>query len=161
MNKLRAWYEGLQEREQRTVAIGGITAAVLILLFGILMPLHSALSSAVRGNETKREDLKWMQVNAPEVRAAGSQLPADTGEAPVVLVDRVAREHGLASALRGTQPNGSGVRVQLEAAPFDTMVAWLAALDERHGLAVESITLDRTAKPGLVNASITFTPPRR
>jgi general secretion pathway protein M len=161
MNKLRAWYAGLQQREQRTVAVGGMTVAVLILVFGILMPLHSALSSAVRGNETKREDLQWMQVNAPEVRAAGSQLPAESGVAPVVLVDRVAREQGLASALRGTQPNGSGVRVQLEAAPFDTMVAWLAALDERHGLAVESITLDRTAKPGLVNASITFTPPQR
>jgi general secretion pathway protein M len=161
MNKLRAWYAGLQLREQRTVAIGGVTVAVLILAFGILLPLHSALSSAVRGNETKREDLKWMQVNAPEVRAAGGQLPADTSEAPVVMVDRVAREHGLASALRGTQPNGSGVRVQLEGAPFDTMVGWLAAVDERYGLAVESITLDRTAKPGLVNASITFTPPRR
>jgi general secretion pathway protein M len=161
MNTLRAWYAGLQQREQRTVAIGGITVAVLILVFAILMPLHSALSSAVRGNETKREDLAWMQVNAPEVRAAGSQLPPDRGEAPVVLVDRVAREHGLASALRGTQPNGSGVRVQLEAAPFDTLVAWLAALDESYGLAVESITLDRTAKPGSVNASITFTPPRR
>jgi general secretion pathway protein M len=161
MNKLRAWYTGLQEREQRTVAIGAVAVAALILVFGILMPLHSTLSSAVFGNETKREDLKWMQVNAPEVRAAGSQLPADTGVAPVVLVDRVAREHGLAGALRGTQPNGSGVRVQLEAAPFDTLVAWLAALDERHGFAVESITLDRTAKPGLVNASITFTPPQR
>lgn len=161
MSKLRAWYAGLEEREQRTVAVGGVTVAVLILVFAILMPLHSVLSSAVRGNEIKREDLKWMQVNAPEVRTAGSQLPADTGLAPVVLVDRVAREHGLASALRGTQPNGNGVRVQLEAAPFDTLVAWLAALDERHGLAVESITLDRTAKPGLVNASITFTPPQR
>jgi general secretion pathway protein M len=161
MNKLRAWYAGLQEREQRTVAIGGVSVAVLILVFGILLPLHSVLSSAVHGNETKREDLKWMQVNAPEVRAAGSLLPPETNEAPVVVVDRAAREHGLASALRGTQPNASGVRVQLEAAPFDTLVSWLAALDERYGFSVESITLDRTAKPGLVNASITFTPPRR
>src|SRR5580692_2156047 len=161
MNKLRAWYAGLQQREQRVVAVGGVVVAVLVLVLGILLPLHSAVSGAVQRNEAKREDLKWMQVNAPEVRAAGSQLPADTGEAPVVLVDRVAREHGLASALRGTQPNASGVRVQLEAAPFDTMVAWLAALDERHGLAIESITLDRTAKPGVVNASITFTPSRR
>jgi general secretion pathway protein M len=161
MNKLHAWYSGLQEREQRTVAVGGVTVAVAILVFAILMPLHAAVSNAVHGNETRREDLKWMQVNASEVRAAANQLPANTGEAPVVLVDRVAREHGLAASLRGTQPNGSGVHVQLEAAPFDTMVAWLAALDERYGLAIESITLDRTPKPGLVNASVTFTPPRR
>jgi len=135
--------------------------AVLILLFGILMPLQSAVSSAVKRNETKREDLAWMRVNAPEIRASGGQLPADTGEAPVVLVDRVGREAGLGSALRGTQPNGTGVRVQLEAAPFDTMVSWLATLDERYGLAIESITVDRTPQPGAVNASITFSQPRR
>jgi len=161
MNKLRAWYAGLQQREQRVVAIGGVALALLILVLGILLPLQSAVSSAVKGNETKREDLAWMQVNAPEVRAAGGRLPADTGEAPVVLVDRVGREAGLTSSLRGTQPSGTGVRVQLEAAPFDTLITWLATLDERYGLAIESISVDRTARPGVVNASITFTSPRR
>ena len=161
MNKLRAWYAGLQQREQRMVGIGGVVVALLIVVLGILMPLHSAVSNAVQRNQTKRDDLAWMQVNAPEVRAAGNQLPADTGEAPVVLVDRVGREAGLASALRGTQPNGTGVRVQLEAAPFDTLITWLATLDERYGLSVETITVDRAARPGVVNASITFTQPRR
>lgn len=161
MNKLRAWYAGLQQREQRMVAVGGVVVAVLILVLGILLPLESAVSSAVKGNATRREDLKWMQANAPEIRAAGDQPAADTGEAPVVLVDRVGREAGLGSALRGTQPNAAGVRVQLEAAPFDTLVAWLATLDERYGLAIESITVDRAAQPGTVNASITFTQPRR
>jgi general secretion pathway protein M len=161
MNKLRTWYAGLQAREQRMVAVGGVIVAALILVLGILMPLQSAVSSAVKRNETKREDLAWMRVNAPEIRAAGGQVPADTGEAPVVLVDRVGREAGLGGALRGTQPNGTGVRVQLEAAPFDTLVTWLATLDERYGLAVESITVDRTAQPGMVNASITFSQPRR
>jgi general secretion pathway protein M len=160
MNKLRSWYAGLQEREQRVVAIGGVVLAFLILVLGILMPLQSAVSGAARRNEAKREDLAWMQVNAPEIRLVGNQLPEDTGEAPVVLVDRVGREAGLAGALRGTQPNGNGVRVQLEAAPFDTLVTWLVALDERYGLAIESITVDRAARPGLVNASITFTRPR-
>lgn len=161
MSKLRAWYAGLQEREQRVVAVGAVAVAILILLFGILMPLQHAVSNAVTRNDTKRKDLAWMQVNAPEIRAAGNQPTADSGEAPVVLVDRVGREAGLASAFRGTQPNGTGVRVQLEAAPFDTLVTWLATLDERYGLAIESITLDRAARPGVVNASITFTQPQR
>jgi general secretion pathway protein M len=160
LEKLQVWYAGLQQREQRVVAIGGVLVAVLILVLGILLPLQSAVSSAVKRNQTEREDLAWMQVNAPEIRAAGDQLPSDTGEAPVVLVDRVGREAGLASALRGTQPNGNGVRVQLEAAPFDTLVNWLATLDARYGFAIESITVDRAARPGVVNASITFAQPR-
>jgi general secretion pathway protein M len=160
MNKLSAWYEGLQPREQRMVSIGGVSVAVLVLLFGILLPLQSAVSNAVARNDAKREDLAWMQMNATEVRAAGGAAAADTGEAPVVLVDRVGRESGLGNALRGTQPNGTGVRVQLEGAPFDTLVAWLATLDEHYGLAVESITVDRAPRPGIVNASITFSQPR-
>ena len=156
MNKLRVWYSSLQERERRVVAIGGIATAFLILVVGILLPLHSAVSTAVSRNETKRDDLEWMQENASEIRVAGTQLPANTGEAPVVLVDRVGREAGLASALRGTQPSGTGVRVQLEGAPFDTMIAWLGTLDERYGLSIESITVDRAVRPGAVNANITF-----
>ena len=72
----------------------------------------------------------------------------------------VGREAGLATALRGTQPSATGVRVQLEGAPFDTLLTWLDTLDRRYGLAIESITVDRTVTPGLVNASISFAQPR-
>jgi type II secretory pathway component PulM len=142
------------------VAFGGIALALIILIGGILLPLQSAVSSAEARNDTKRQDLMWMRANAAEIRAAGSQLPADSSEAPVVLVDRVGRAAGLTDALRGTQPSGSGVRVQLEGAPFDVVVTWLATLDQRYGLSIESITVDRTVKPGLINASITFTQAR-
>ncbi|MDP9013184.1 MAG: type II secretion system protein M [Pseudomonadota bacterium] len=155
MNKLTAWYSSLEPRERRAVAIGAAVLCTLIVLSGI-WSLQSAVSTAVKIKETRREDLAWMRVNASEVQAGGAMLAADTGEAPVVLVDRVGREAGLGSALRGTQPSGTGVRVQLEAAPFDVLVMWLAALDDRYGFAIESISVDRTASPGLVNANVTF-----
>ena len=161
MNKLKAWYASLQQRDQRVVAVGAVVLALIILIGGILLPLQSAVSSAIKESETRREDLAWMRVNAPEIAARGGDLLADTGEAPVVLVDRVGREVGLGSSLRGTQPNATGgVRVQLEAAPFDTVVTWLDTLDRHYGLAIESITVDRTPTPGLVNASISFSQPR-
>ena len=159
--KLRAWYGGLQEREQRIVGIGAVALGILLLVGAILLPLHSAVSSAEKRTETRRADLAWMQVNAPEIQTGNSSIAIDTHEAPVVVVDRVGRESGLASALRGTQPSGTGVRVQLEAASFDMLITWLATLDERYGLAIESISVDRAARPGVVNANITFAAPRR
>jgi len=160
MNKLRAWYAGLQVREQRMVAFGSVALALIVLCGGILLPLESAVSGADSRNASKRADLVWMRANVAEIRAGGNHLPVDSGEPPVVLVDRLGRAAGLTDALRGTQPNGSGVRVQLEGAPFDTVLTWLATLDQRYGLAIESITVDRTVKPGLINASITFTQSR-
>jgi general secretion pathway protein M len=85
----------------------------------------------------------------------------DSAEAPVVVVDRVGRESGLGSALKGTQPSGNGVRVQLGDAPFDALITWIATLDQRYGLAIDSITIDRADKPGVVNANISFAAPRR
>lgn len=160
MNKLVAWYEALQTREQRMVTYGGIALALIILFGGILLPLQSAVSGATSRNDTKRQDLAWMRANAAEIRASGNNIPADSGEPAVVVVDRVGRAAGLTDSLRGTQPNGNGVRVQLESAPFDTVVSWVATLDQRYGLTIESITVDRTVKPGLVNANITFSQTR-
>jgi general secretion pathway protein M len=160
MNKLRAWYAGLQEREQRVVLIGAIALGLIILVGGILVPMQSAVSAAVKAAATKHEDLAWMRAHELEIRSS-IPPPADTGEAPVVLVDRVGREAGLGGALRGTQPNATGgVRVQLEAAPFNAVVTWLDSLDHRYGVAIESITLDRGAAPGIVNANISFSQPR-
>lgn len=161
MNKLLLWYQALQQREQRVVAFGGGAAAFLILVFGLLMPLHSAVSRGLERNETKREDLTWMQLHASEIRDPGIPLAQETNEAPVLLVNRIGREAGLTDALRGSQPSGTGVRVQLEAAPFDVLVSWFATLDERYGFAVESVTVDRAARPGVVNATVTFTKPPR
>jgi general secretion pathway protein M len=160
MSKLTNWYSGLQPREQRMVSIGALVVGALVVVGGILLPLESAVSTAAKTAETRREDLAWMRVNAPEIRAGSASLAPDTGEAPVVLVDRIGRESGLGPAMRGTQPSGTGVRVQLEEAPFDTLITWLATLEERHGFAIDSISVDRAARPGLVNANITFSQTR-
>ncbi len=161
LEKIESWYRGLEEREQRMVLFGGIGVAVLLLFGGLLLPLQAAASRAVERRDARTADLAWMRVNAPEIQVAGDIVPLDSGEPPMVVVDRVGHESGVADAFRGAQPNGkSGVRVQLEAAPFDALVAWIAALESRHGLAIESITIDRAAAPGAVNASVSFTQPK-
>lgn len=159
--RLKNWYANLKERERRVVLLGCVALAALILVGGILLPLESAVSSAQRRAESLREDLAWMRANAPELASAGTTFFNDTGEPPVVVVDRVGREAGLGTALRGTQPSGTGVRVQLEAAPFDTLITWIATLEQRYGLSIDSITVDRAARPGVVNANITFAATRR
>lgn len=156
LEKLKVWYGSLQERDRRVVLTGSIALAAIVLLGGVYLPLESAVSSAQKRAAVRRDDLAWMYGNAAEIRAAGATLPNIAGEAPVVIVDRVGRETGLGPALKGSQPSATGVRVQLEAAPFDTLVSWIATLDQRYGLSVESITVDRAARPGVVNANITF-----
>ncbi len=143
----------MSDRERRMVRIGGVAAA-LILVFGVILPLDRSVSQATQRVVRKTGDLAWMRGVAPELAAAGPVV-AVSKESLLVMIDRSAREANLGTSLAGSEPSGAGgLRVRLEKAPFDTLVAWLARLSEQNGIRVDSATIDNAGKPGIVNAAI-------
>jgi general secretion pathway protein M len=146
-------YAALSVRERRMVVVGAI-AAVGIFLFGILLPLDRSVANAQQRLAKKHADLVWMQGVAPEI-AGSAPPPGASGESLLVIVDRSARESGLASSLAGSEPGGPGsLSVRLEKAPFDALIAWLARLAQQNGVAVDSATIEKAGTPGVVNAAI-------
>jgi len=140
-------------RERRMLLLGGV-AVLLLIIFGILVPLDRSVSHAQQRLAKKRVDLAWMQSVAPEL-AATAPPPAASGESLLLIVDRSARESGLARSLAGSEPGGTGsLSIRLEKASFDTLVAWLARLAQQNGVSVESATVEKAGTPGLVNAAI-------
>ena len=147
------WFAALSRREQRIVQISAVVVPVL-LVFGVLLPLDRSVAQLHERLLKKRADLAWMQGVAPEL-AASPQPPSAAGESLLVIVDRSARESGLATALAGSEPAGPGaLSLRLQKAPFDTLIAWLARLAQQNGIRVDSATIDSAGAPGLVNAAV-------
>jgi type II secretory pathway component PulM len=147
-------FDTMSEREQRLVKFGGI-GAVLILIFGVLMPLDSSVSKARARITQKQVDLVWMRGVAPFLAQSQPMRAGGTGESLIVVVDRSARESGLEKALAGTEPSGPGaIQVRLEKAPFDAMIGWMSRLAQQNGISVDGATIDTTGTPGIVNAAI-------
>ena len=143
----------LSERERRMLLIGAV-AFIGVLLFGIILPLDHAVAKERAKLTQKRADLAWMQSVAPEL-ASSAPPPAASGESLLVIIDRSARESGLASSMAGSEPRGeNALSIRLEKAPFDTLVGWLARLSQQNGVTVDSADIERTGEPGVVNASI-------
>src|SRR5688572_19541284 len=161
MQKIKDRINALQPRE-RLIVIGG---AILVLVTAVyvlgLGPLYAAVSEQAKRVEQKEGDLAWMRSVAGEVATLSASAPSRPGpsnESLVVLIDRAARECGLGSLLTGQTPNGeNGIRVRLESAEFDKIMVCLGTLQQVHAVDVESATIDRTAKPGLVNANLVLT----
>jgi general secretion pathway protein M len=155
---IRDWLDGLAPRERRLVYLAAALLAVALLYFLVVVPLQGMTARRAARVERMSEDLAWMQQVAPQVRAAAAQGGGSgSGESLVVLVDRTGREAGLGNALRDQSPNGEhGLRLRLEAAPFDVLITWLAGLQQRHGVTVEAATIDAAPASGLVNASLTL-----
>lgn len=154
--QLAGWYATLAPREQLIVRAGSLAAVALIIL-GAVLQLHATVNRAEQRLATKRADVAFITSVLPELRAA--PLPQGGGQSLVTVVDRTTRDAGLGMNLRGAEPSGtSGVRVRLEGAAFDALVAWLLRVEREYGLSVQAATLEKTDAPGRVNASFTLVP---
>ncbi len=155
---MSASLRSLSPRDRRTLLVGAVIAAIL-LVFAVVLPLDDRVSHLHDQVAQKQTDLVWMRNAAPEIAAAGP-VRSSGGESLIVIVDQSAHEAGLGGSLAGSQPSGTGsLSVQLEKAPFDTLVAWLARLSQQNGVQIESATIDSAGPPGTVNASLVLKSP--
>jgi general secretion pathway protein M len=144
--------DSLSERDRRTLLIGGVMAALLLLY--VVIQLDSSVSSAHKRIIKKQTDLAWMRTAAPELAASGSHV-GPNGQSLLVLIDSSARESGLASSLAGSDPAGpGGLSVRLQKAPFDSLLPWLARLSQQNGIRVDTASIETAGSPGLVNAAL-------
>jgi general secretion pathway protein M len=154
MEALLSWWNARAPRERLILAAGAAAVLVLVLL-AVLLPLQRAAAEARGRVADKQAALAWLQTVEPQLSAAAATAaPAATGESLLVLAERAAREAGIAKALTGGQPSGNGAfRLRLEDVAFDSLAQWLAQLTQRHGVIIESATIDGREAPGAVSAT--------
>jgi type II secretory pathway component PulM len=158
MNALLTWYQGREAREQRMLLIGAIAVPLILLVFALTALQRSSVAAELR-LQSRQQDLAWLRANAAQF----STLPvpgARGNESLVTLIDRVARETGMAQSLTGSQSSGNGgLRVRAEKAGFDALVAFLGALSTQHAVIIDSATVESSGAAGIVNATLVLRKP--
>jgi len=160
MNGVRDWWRGLDMRERRAVLLAGL-ALLLFSLYSGWQSFDQARQQRLERLERQREALRDLSRQAAEIRQLRGQAdtPSRSKESLLALVDRSARAQGLGAALKRVKPEGGGVRLWLEKAPFDTLIVWLGRLKSRQGADITALSLERVNDTGLVNARITLERP--
>jgi len=155
---MRNWLANLNPRERTMVISAGVVVLVALVYLLALAPFYRAIDHRSERVARKQADLAWMQSvsgELEELAASGASSAEPSADSLVVLVDRTSREAGLGGKVAGQTPTGdAGIRVRFEQAPFDALVRWMATLEQRHGILIDSASVDRTGQSGLVNASI-------
>lgn len=152
---MRAWFEGLAERDRRIVTIGAVVVPVIIIV-AVLLSLGRGITDAQKRVANKQADLTFIQEAAPQIAGAGQATGTPVSpDSLVVFIDSSARESGLGKSLTSSQPTGDkGLRIRLDRASFDSLVAWLARLSQQHGVRVESAEIEYAGEAGIVNAGL-------
>jgi len=144
---LRQRYDALAPRERTLALLCLGVAASALLYFAVAEPLFEFRQTAVQRYRVAQADLAWMRANRSAATARLDGQPAGS-QVRMSTINAVASEFGL--PLRSMQPEAEGFSVQIEAQPFNSVILWTHALESRHGIAIQSATMDAYDK-GLVN----------
>ncbi|MEW8536277.1 MAG: type II secretion system protein M [Candidatus Thiodiazotropha endolucinida] len=155
---MKEWWQSKTPQEHMALIIGA--AAILLLLVYLLLwrPFNQALDKKALLVESQQLTLNWMQDNLDLVKNLRNQQrgkSAGSNEALLTLVDRTAKKIRLRQQIQRIKPQGdNAVQLWIEEAPFDTIIKWLGQLTQTHAIEIDSLTIDRQDKPGLVNARL-------
>lgn len=157
---MREWFEGLESREQISVAVAGIFVIFALLYFAVWLPLASSeatLSNSVQTWERSLAELRPLKA-AVQSGGNGNTRPV-SNQSLVVVVDSSLAQFSLSNAHQRSQPTSpNGIRVEFENAAFDDLVRWLGNVSANHGLQVQSSNFSASSQgiAGRVNASVTL-----
>lgn len=147
MDKMKIWYSGLSNRERILVSVAGALTAIVILLFGILLPILSALQQAESGLDeaVQRRGRIEAAVAAAALQKPSAALPQQADIDLVVTQGAAEKGFDLLKSANSV-PGQANFRIDQARAP--ALLAWLSEL-ESQGIFVSRITLRSAANGGV------------
>lgn len=156
---MKELWDNLSAKDRRIAIAGAIVLTIVIAYMAIWLPMSARVDRLQENIVEQQALLQWMReasAQATALRATqGVSSAQRTGSSLLALVDQTARSQQLGPAIRRVEPKGdNAVRVQLEGAAFDNVVAWLENLRKNYGITVDTVSIDRQEVPGQITASL-------
>jgi general secretion pathway protein M len=157
---MSAWWQQLDQRQQRLIIIAGLILLGLLLYVQVWEPLDQARQAQREQVAHNQALLGWLNALTPvaeQMRRQGSARRDLGGRSLLGLSDETARAAGLAGALTRIEPAGQNqVRVWLDGAEFLATMNWLQQLSLEYPVEVIQLNIDRGQGAGRVNVRVTL-----
>ena len=150
IKSLEAYFSELSEKDQRALKLLALFCVPLLVYFILLEPSYHYYNASKSDYLKGRELLSWMEQNKSKI--ATDQTPQKKRqELPLSQFVSSSAEAKKISITR-LQPQGNqGVRIWMNEVNFASLIDFLSTLSE-NGFNINSITVDKTTSPGVVNA---------
>jgi general secretion pathway protein M len=139
MAAIRLWFAALTQREQWLVGVAGALTALAVSIFGILLPILSAVDQAKIDHDdaVQRRGRIVATVDAAQIMETG-QPSAATADIDLLITQNAA-EKGLDLVKSANSPPGQ-ISFRIEQARAPALLAWLTEL-EGQNVVVRSVAL--------------------
>ncbi len=156
---IRAWWEGLLDRERQMVSIGAAIVGVLMIYALIWSPLSDAVADRKTQVESQQHLLIYLQQASAKItrlKASGISVDATVDNAGLLaLVEQTLGSQQLNSYLKQVQqPQQNQITLTFEKVPFDKLMQWLQMLSTSHGIHVQNLSATRLVVIGTADVQM-------
>lgn len=147
----RAWYDGLNQRDQRFVKVVAILFVSALLFNWIWHPVMQMETHAQKRYESALKLHQHMKDNAP----SGTSTSTTSNDGSLLgIVNSIAKAKGV--TLKRFEPNGTtGLRVWLDKVDFNKAIDWIETLEASKGITAEQMNIEKV-NSGIVNIRAVF-----
>lgn len=159
VGRLQALWEGLAPRERVLVGAAGGALALVILLFGIVVPIRGAIEGARRDAEDAEQQLvqmqrmkrEWDDLNARLVQVEGRIQNGGEGQNLLTLLEALAARAGVKPTSMEKRQSGESARyeetkveVSLKNVTLQQAVGYLSSIETAdQPLSIKSLRIKR------------------
>jgi general secretion pathway protein M len=156
LKRLRDLWDKLEPGERRLAMIGGAVLGLTLLYMMLWLPVQKDLTRLRASIADERAQLQRMRVQAASIKPLRARnVSAPAAGTLLTVVDQSATSRGLRGYISRLEADGSaGVQLTLDAVPFNSLISWLADLQDSYSLLVDNATMDAHTTIGTVNAKL-------
>jgi general secretion pathway protein M len=160
LEPLQRWFDKLEKRERHTVVGGAIVLVFCVFYLAIWDPIFSRLETEQQTNRVQRELLTFMRDTANEISllkaSGGNTASRYRNQSISSLVEISATKSGVKQFIKKQESDRKGVKVQLEQADFNRIIAWLNDMQRKYAIQAKKIQMEAQPEAGTVNAKVTL-----
>ncbi|VAW62558.1 hypothetical protein MNBD_GAMMA11-803 [hydrothermal vent metagenome] len=154
------WLATLEQRERQLVIGGSIALVIMFFYLAIWEPVTSNFEQQQSQHESQRKLHSWMKNAATEIKSlkatSGNNIARFRNQSISSLADRSATTSGMKPYIEKIEQSKTGVKITLKTASFDSMIAWLSDLQNKYGIFVVKVKIEKSKEAGAVDAKITL-----
>jgi general secretion pathway protein M len=156
LQRLRDLWNKLAPGERRLAMAGGAVLGLALLYVLLWLPVQKDLTHLRASVPEERSALQRMRAQAAAIRPLRTRnVSAPAPGTLLSVVEQSAMARGLRTFVTRLEADGSsGVQLTLDAVPFNSLISWLADLQDGYSLLVDSASMDAHTATGTVNAKL-------
>jgi general secretion pathway protein M len=136
---LRHWFMALSSREQRLVGVAGVLTALVVLIFGIILPGMAAIDRAEVAHDEAVQRRGRIEASVAAAAVPKTGGPAASSADIELIVTQSAAEKGF-DLLKSAGATPGQISFRMDQARAPALFAWLTEL-EVQGVHVHNIAL--------------------